>query len=328
MIGSGIDGDASSRGDDIDLVTVGETMGALVRGEAAGCYRATPIGAESNVAVGMAQLGCRTRWISRLGDDEIGRFVAEFVAGHGVEVDVDWDPCHVTGLCTKEFSPAGTRVRYYRSQSAARHLNETHLARLAGSRWVHVTGVTAALSPSCLAMVSKIVQRRKVDAGRVSFDVNYRPALWSAPDHAAATLLPLARAADTVFIGDDEARVLLGSSDEAEVRRLILTRDDQAVVLKRGPGEASVVTLTDSVSEPALAAPVVDVTGAGDAFAAGYLAASLWGWQPAERLRLGHAMAARVVGLTADLAPNLDRSETERLIASVRRPSHDGDRPA
>lgn len=310
------------------MVTLGETMAGFVRDDSAGSYRFTAMGAESNVAVGMAQLGCRTRWISRLGEDELGGLVADFVTGHGVDVQVDWDPARVTGVCVKELTSGGTRVRYYRSESAARHLDHEHVRHLGPARWIHLTGVTPALSASCASMVTALATRETGDATRVSFDVNYRAALWPDPATAARTLVPLARAADTVFIGDDEAETLLGTCDEAEVRRQLLIRDDQEVVLKRGPGAASVLTRTGTVTEPALAVRVVDVTGAGDAFAAGYLTASCQGWGARERLRLGHLTAARVIGVKGDLVPSLERSERDRLFDAVLRPSHDGERTA
>jgi 2-dehydro-3-deoxygluconokinase len=310
------------------MVTIGETMAGLVRDDAAGCYRFTAMGAESNVAAGMAQLGCRTRWISRLGDDELGRQVADFVRGHGVDAQVDWDPGRVTGVCVKELTPAGTRVRYYRSQAAVRHLDHDHLRHIGTPRWIHLTGVTPALSPSCAAVVTALATREHDGATRVSFDVNHRPALWRDDSEAARTLIPLARAADTVFIGDDEAERLLGTSDEAEVRRQLLIRDDQEVVLKRGPAAASLLTSAGTVTEPALRVEVVDVTGAGDAFAAGYLTAACNGWGPRERLRLGHRSAARVIGVTGDLVPSLERSERDRLFDAVLGNSHDGERTA
>ncbi|MGY1641984.1 sugar kinase [Geodermatophilus sp. SYSU D00703] len=314
--------------DRFDLVSLGETMAAFIRNGEDGRYRLAAIGAESNVAVGMAQLGCRTRWISRLGADELGRHVAAAVSGHGVDLQVEWDETRVTGVAVKEVTPGGTTVRYYRSQSAARALTAAHVQGAGPTRWVHVTGVTPALSDSCAALAEEVVDRRTHRAGRVSFDVNYRPALWSGAAEAARVLVALARRADTVFIGDDEARSLLGTCDEDEVRRRLLTRDDQEVVLKRGAGPASLLTGDAVVTEPARPASVVDVTGAGDAFAAGYLAASCWGWAPRERLRLGHWLATRVIAVDGDLAPTLTRSERDRLLDAVRMPPPGEERTA
>ena len=92
----------------------------------------------------------------------------------------------------------------------------------------------------------------------------------------------------------------MGTSDPDKLATKLLTRTDQEVVVKRGADHASVVTLAGEVSEPAFGAEVVDLTGAGDAFAAGYLAATCWGWDARERLRLGHLLGARAVSEVSD----------------------------
>jgi 2-dehydro-3-deoxygluconokinase len=288
----------------LDAVTIGETLATFIRAETPTRYELTAVGAESNVAIGMAQLGCRTRWVSRLGADELGRFVHDHVAGHGVDLQVAWDDERPTGILVKEIGEERTRVRYYRSQSAARGLGPTDLHKLGGARWIHVTGVTAALSDSSAALVSAIVAQTELSA-RVSFDVNYRPALWPSAAAAAEALLPLARQADLVFIGYDEAEALLGTSSSEELAARILTREDQELVVKRGGGPASVITRDAEVSEPAHEAAIVDLTGAGDAFAAGYLSGACRGLRAADRLRQGHALAARVVTVRGDIAERL-----------------------
>lgn len=310
-------GQGQERKEVFDLLTIGETMAAFFRDGAPERYRLTAVGAESNLAVGMAQLGCRTRWISRLGLDELGRHVAEHIAEYGVEVHAEWDTEHPTGVCVKELTPSGTRMRYYRSQSAARRLSPAHLRDLPDARWLHLTGVTPALSTTAAELVAAALARPASRAGRVSFDVNYRPALWPSPAAAAKVLLPLARQADVVFVGDDEAQALAGTRETAALARQILHRDNQELVLKRGSGQASVVTGSEEVAEPALPARIVDLTGAGDAFAAGYLTGACWDWPPAARLRLGHFLAARVVGVPGDLGPTVDRTALLRLASEV-----------
>ncbi|NJC67475.1 sugar kinase [Planosporangium flavigriseum] len=314
-------GGSDSR-DVFDVVAIGETMAAFVQdGAAADRYRVTAIGAESNVAVGVAQLGCRARWVSRLGEDELGRYVHDSIASHGVDVRVEWDSSRPTGVSVKEVRPGRTRVRYYRSQSAARQLNRAQVASFGTARWLHVTGITPALSSEAADVITMLVERRAGHTGKVSFDVNYRPVLWPDVATASRVLIPLARQADVVFIGYDEAESLLGSCDEAEIARHLLTRDDQELVIKRGEGAASVVTTAGSVSEPAIPTTIVDLTGAGDAFAAGYLTGACWGWDASQRLRLGHFLASRVVGVPRDLGPAVDKAELARISSAIAAPS-------
>ncbi len=297
------------------FVTVGETMAVFIRDPdgPADRYQLTAAGSESNVAIGLAGLGIRARWLSRLGQDDLGRFVHDFVAGHGVEVDVDWDATVPTASCVKEVHSSGSRMRYYRSTSAARRLDLLDLATVRDADQLHLTGVTPALSSEDRDVVSAVLERRE-GTGRTSFDVNYRPQLWAGPEQAAAELVPLAQAADIVFIGDDEARWLLGTDDPAEVADLLLRREDQELVLKGGEGAAMLLTQDgDPVAEPAHRVEVVDLTGAGDAFAAGYLGARLWGWSPRARLRTGHLLASRVIGVVSDIGPGLGDTELADL---------------
>lgn len=301
------------------LVTLGETMAVFIREPdgSADRYRLTAAGAESNVAIAAAQLGVRSRWTSRLGEDDLGRFVYDFVTGHGVAVTVDWDEKRPTAACVKEVRPLRSRMRYYRSTSAARRLDLLDLSAVAPDAHLHLTGVTAALSAEAGAVVERLLRERQ-GLGRTSFDVNYRAQLWSAPEAAAERLVALAELADVVFIGDDEARVLLGSDGGPAVAERLLVRPGQELVLKRGGAEATTFTARavggpEIVTEPARSVDVVDLIGAGDAFAGGYLVARLWGWSARGRLRLGHLLASRVVGVLGDVAPELDGGEVTEL---------------
>lgn len=296
-----------------DLVSIGETMVGFVSRDDRRQFRATMAGAESNVAVGMAQLGCRTRWVSRVGDDPLGRLLEEELGERGVDVAVERDPRRPTGTLTKHVIDARAVVRYYRSESAARLLSVRDLERIGNTDRIHVTGITPALSESAAGLVEAVVGRSGGVAGRVSFDVNYRPALWGDAASAAQVLLPLARHSDVVFVGDDEAEALFGTSSVEAIADLILRGGGQELVLKRGARGATVVTTDGKVTEQALAVRVVDVTGAGDAFAAGYLAASSFGWSIGDRLRLGHLMGARTVGVLDDVPPPFTPAELEQL---------------
>ncbi len=298
--------------DRFDLVAMGETMVAFVSEGGSRRYLAVPAGAESNVATGMARLGCRTQWVSRLGADPLGHLVEDSLVAAGVEVASVRDSTRPTGVMTVHVDGSERHTAYYRSQSAARALGPEDLLRAGAARWIHLTGITPALSASAEALVEKVAARDGHGA-RVSFDLNYRPTLWPDVATAARVLLRLAAAADVVFVGDDESEVLFGTKDMEALAELILCRADQQVVVKGGPGEASVIDGHGVTSERALPAEVVDVTGAGDAFAAGYLAAAVFGWPVRERLRLGHVMGSRAVGTLEHTPPPFPDDEASRI---------------
>ena len=227
---------ASSEGSapPFDAVCVGETMASFVSTRDPRRYVAIAGGAESNVAIGMARVGCRTRWVSRIGDDSLGRLVEESVMSAGVDVDVIRDPTRPTGVMVKQPSGPERSTTYYRSESAARMLGPGDLRRIATARWTHVTGITPAISDSARDLVRAIVSRESGLQSRVSFDLNYRPMLWPSAGAAADELLPLARGADVTFIGDDEADALFGTTSARELATMMLCDDSQVLIIKRG----------------------------------------------------------------------------------------------
>ncbi|EEP70080.1 PfkB-family carbohydrate kinase [Micromonospora sp. ATCC 39149] len=182
--------------------------------ERAGRLRLGVGGAESNLAIGLAGLGHRVAWVSRVGDDPFGRMVVREVAGAGVDVDsVAVDPDAPTGVYFKDPRPEVTAVHYYRAGSAASRLDPGALddPRLAGARLLHLSGITPVLSASCHALVAHAVDARPLGDALVSFDVNHRPRLWPA-DRAADVLRGIADRADIVLVGLDEAERLWGTA--------------------------------------------------------------------------------------------------------------------
>jgi 2-dehydro-3-deoxygluconokinase len=298
---------------DVDVVSFGETMISFVGTQQPSAYTAIAAGAESNVAIGMARLGCSTRWVSRVGDDPLGRLVVQTVEAAGVEVLVAVDPDHPTGVMVKHPAGEAKRSSYYRSESAARGLSPSDRQRFGTARWVHASGITPALSDSAHALVESVLDEPEPIAGSVSFDINHRPSLWASDTEAASVLLPLARRADLVFIGEDEAMALLGSSTPSEVAGSLAADSGATVVLKHGPGGATAITDGEQVFAPALPSAVVDTTGAGDAFAAGYLAGTCLGWPMMARLRLGHELASRVVGSVSDAVGPIATAERVQM---------------
>ncbi|KAA9148665.1 sugar kinase [Amycolatopsis acidicola] len=255
-------------------------------------------GAESTVALYMAERGHRTAWASRVGDDPLGRRILEKIAGHGV--DTSWvraDPGAPTGVYFKDPAPEGTRVHYYRAGSAASRLSPDDLAALPmDASLVHLTGITPALSASCRALVEAALGR----PGLVSFDVNYRPGLWPVGE-AAPVLAELARRADIVLVGQDEAETLWGATTPEAVREILPGPD--RLVIKDGAIGATEYHGAKVTFVPAPAVDVVEPVGAGDAFASGYLSGVLRGQAATESLALGHELAGRALGGTGDFVP-------------------------
>jgi 2-dehydro-3-deoxygluconokinase len=254
-------------------------------------------GAELNVAVHLARLGFRVRFAGRVGDDPLGRRLHAVLRREGVDASgLTFDPTRPTGVYFKQYASAGTSFHYYRDGSAASALGELPYSACAGVSHVHLTGILPALSESCRRLTERLMTERR-EATR-SFDVNYRAPLWK-PEAAAPVLRDLADRADIAFVGLDEAHALWGTETPEDVRRLLPNVGELIVKDSERPA-LTFVNGGGRVSEPPVAREVVDPVGAGDGFAAGYLAARLTGNDVRSALRLGHTIAAGVLGTHGD----------------------------
>ena len=287
-----------------EVLCIGETMAMVTpttseRLRTAQDFHIAAGGAEGNVARHLARLGHRAAWASALGADALGARILDQVGADGVDVSrVRIDPERPTGLYLKD---PGHGVLYYRSGSAATTLNAADAEGygLGAIPIVHVSGITAAISESAAGLVEEVSRRIRDSATLFSFDVNYRAAVWADPAQAPDVLLDLARRSDIVFVGRDEAEGIWGTRTAKDVRALL--PDTPHLIVKDGE-----IGATEFTAEGAefLATPpveVVEVVGAGDAFAAGWLDAFLRGEDPRGRLAQGHAIAARALQSTHDL---------------------------
>ena len=268
-------------------------------------------GAESNVAIACARLGLATGWVGVLGDDPVGRLVRDGIRSNGVEVIARTMKDAPTGLMLKERRLADrARVSYYRSSSAGSHLSPAELEslRLAGSSYVHTTGITLAISPSARAAVGELADRADAAGVPLSFDINHRRTLIDEPT-AQAHYGHAVRRAHTVFGGVDEYRLLLGGTpDVDEILDAVLELGPREVIIKLGPEGAVGATPDGRWQVAGHRIDVVDTVGAGDAFVAGYLASRVRGGSVEESIRLGNSCGALTCMVVGDWegAPTTD----------------------
>jgi 2-dehydro-3-deoxygluconokinase len=301
------------------LVTAGETMGLLVQSAPGVPRNGEPMtfgigGSESNVAIGVRRLGVPATWIGRVGDDPAGAMIVRELRAEQVEAVVTVDPAP-TGLMIR-WRPATQRgrVEYYRSASAGSHLCVADIAEdVIGTAAVfHASGITLALGTDPAAAVTHGMAVAR-DAGiPVSFDLNFRHALWS--EALAAPVLSAAVAqADVVFAGVDEAAIVTGAADPLEAALALEALGPRQVLIKLGAAGclARIDGLTHEVVAPVVT--VLDTVGAGDAFVAGYLAESILGAPVEGRLATAIAAGAWAVTVSGDWEGMPDRHALELL---------------
>jgi 2-dehydro-3-deoxygluconokinase len=229
------------------------------------------------------------------------------VTGQGV--DTQWVAFDATALTGVYFKDPGRGVHYYRAGSAASRMTPASVADvpLEEAAVVHLSGITPALSRGCADMVDAVIERVTAGAGSLSFDVNHRAALWPA-SVAAPVLLELAGRSDIVFVGLDEAETLWGCADPDAVRTLIPA--PRHLIVKDGDVGATEFSPEGRTFAPAIRTEVLEAVGAGDAFAAGWLAGLLAGEASVQRLQGGHRRAHLVLQSTDDVV-GIDAETTD-----------------
>lgn len=301
-------------------MTVGEVMALLLApagvplGQAA-AYEQGYAGAESNVAVGLARLGHRVSFVSRLGEDRLGLRILRELRGEGVDVSaVTLDPTLPTGLLLRDALTRGISVDYHRAGSAATRLSpaDLPLGRIRTARVVHLTGITAAISETARETVLAAARTAREAGVTVAVDPNVRLRLAD-PQRWRAIVEELGDLANVLLIGTDDARTI-GMEDPIAWAH---GRGVETVVLKDGARGAVESHGGETWQQPALRVPVVDPVGAGDAFAAGWLSAWLRGLEPDRRLREAAAVAAAVVATRGDVPGLPDPATRDRMLTGT-----------
>lgn len=304
------------------LVTLGETMGLVIQSHAGSLRNGEAMafgmgGSESNVAIGVRRLGTPATWIGRLGDDPPGHLILRELRAERVRAISVSDPAP-TGLMMR-WRPSGAhaRVTYYRRESAGAHLGAADIPDdvIREAAVLHVTGITLALGRGPAEAVAHAVTVARAAGVTVTFDLNYRLALWS-EEEAEPALAAAVRQADVVFAGEAEAEIITHTADPLHAALALESMGPAQVLIKRG-GHGCLARINGATLEqPAPAVSVVDTVGAGDAFVAGYLAELMAGADPATRVRTAVAAGAFAVTVSGDWEGMPDRRALEMLEAT------------
>ena len=304
------------------LVTLGETMGLIAQRTVGSLAHADGLtlgigGAEGNVAIGVRRLGCRATWFGRVGRDDVGDLIAREFRAEGVDARIVRDDAP-TGLMLKTRRTAwATRVTYYRRGQAGAHLCADDLDPdvIRSAAVLHVTGITPALGAGPAAAVRAAIDIARGASVPVSLDLNYRSALWDA-DTAGAALRELARSADIVFAGDDEARLVVTGDGPEELAAGLTRLGPRQAIIKLGARGAWALVDGVGLAQPVVPVDAVDTVGAGDAFVAGYLAELMRGAPATRRLATAATAGACVAASPGDWEGLPTRADLEGVAAT------------
>lgn len=311
----------------LDVITAGEAM-VVFAAQQVGPLETVPsfsrlaAGAELNVAIGLARLGLRVGYLSRLGQDAFGRFLSATLHREGIDQrHVAIDAVYPTGFMLKSRTEDGSdpQVEYFRRGSAASRMTQDELdaAYCAGARHLHLTGIYVGVSPSTREAVFALAEQARRQGQSISFDPNLRPTLWRNRVEMVDCLNQLSAYCDCVMPGLAEGRVLTGCDRAEDIADFFLARGARQVVVKLGPQGAYYACAQRRGKVPGLQVTrVVDTVGAGDGFAVGVVSALLEGLTLAEAAARGNAIGARVVQFPGDSDGLPTRDELHAFMAA------------
>ena len=312
----------NNRDHSLDLVCIGRTCVDLyaeqegAKLEDVQSFRKYVGGSAANIALNTARLGVRSAMLTRVGEEQMGRFVRRSMEDTGVDVShVTFDPDHLTPyvlLAIRDIDGFPRIFAYGDAADLALDEDDVDPEFVASSKALLVTGTPLSRAGSRTASL-KAIKAAKEAGTKVVFDLDYRPVFWGVASHeqggemfvaservteAYRTVLPRC---DLVVGTEEEIRIAGGSEDTRRSLLSIRELSDATIVLKVGAMGAIVFPddipedLEDGVRVPGFPVEVFNSVGAGDAFMSGFLS----GWlreEPLEEcLRLGNACGAIVV---------------------------------
>ena len=292
-----------------DVMTIGESMIVFAPTENTTIRYAHTMGkriagAESNTAIGLAKLGKKVSWFSRIGNDSFGEYIMHELGGYGVDTSTvivcDDLP---TGIMFKEPTiDQETNVYYYRKGSAASVISKSDLPfeQIKQTKILHITGITPALSSSCKEAIFELIHFAKKNHVKICFDPNVRLKLWS-EEEMRETLLKILALSDIVLLGDDEAHLLLETKESELIISKLKDIGVSKIAIKLGDKGAVVSDGNETYQIAPVPAVVVDSIGAGDAFNAGFLYGILENKSIKESGEIAAIMGACVVSTMGDV---------------------------
>ncbi|GAA3412990.1 5-dehydro-2-deoxygluconokinase [Paenibacillus hodogayensis] len=262
-------------------------------------------GSPANITIGMSRFGLKTAFIGKIADDQMGRFIADYLQRNGIDTNnvVTDRTGAVTGLAFTEIkSPTDCSILMYRDNVADLKLSpgEVSEALIAKTKVLLISGTALAQSPSREAVFQALEYAKKHGAVIV-FDLDYRPYTWATPEEVAVYYNLAAEKCD----------IILGTREEFDMMERFETNPEhsdqvtaakwfdysaQIVIIKHGK-EGSIAYTRDGASHRADSYPakVVKTFGAGDSYAAGFLYGVMQGWTLERSMAFGSASACIVI---------------------------------
>lgn len=293
----------------MDVITIGDAMIAMCPREKgpiifSDTFKRKVGGAELNVAIGCARLGLKAGFISRLGNDDFGKYIIKTARGEDIDIsEVKLVDGYQTSVYFREvLSDGSSRSFYYRENSPTstmkcEDLNEEYFRE---AKILHITGVFPSITKNNQEIILGAIKLAKKNNLTISFDPNIRLKMWT-KEEAKSYIENILPDVDILLIGDEEINILLGDVSIEDAIKIFHRYGIGKVIVKKGSkgavgSDGRDIYEVDAIKPKAL----VDTVGAGDGFAAGFLTALCNGENLKECVKFGNAVGSLVVGVEGD----------------------------
>lgn len=236
-----------------------------------GTFTAYPGGAPANVAVAVARLGAKAGFIGKVGNDAFGKSLSETLTTEGVDITGLFYSDEVpTTMALVSVSESGERsFAFYRDPGADTQLTEQEALSILGDgelpKILHVGSLSLTAEPSRTACMSA-VRFVKENKGLVSYDPNYRVALWKSEEEAIQMMKKILPLADILKVSDEEMEMLTDTADCEEASRILSEYGPALVMITLGSEGVFLRCGEQSAVVPGFKVTVADTNGAGDSF--------------------------------------------------------------
>jgi len=292
-----------------DLYTFGELMALFMSTDTdsvktASQYQMSAAGAEANVAVAAHRLGLDVHFHSKVGADYLGDAVIALMQKEGLKTEhFVRSPNYNGALVRNRGQEEKLDVTYLRKCAAASTFTPEDLDEsiIAKSKWVHTTGITAALSESARSTVAHALDLARKHNVRASLDLNIRLKLWS-KEEASAELKKLAHDIELLSGGVDEYEIVFGGGDPEQNLKIAADRGIKIAIMTNGPETVRVIDNFKRFDFAPAKVKIVDPVGSGDAAIAGTISGILAGLSLKDAIAQGSKCGAMVASVLGDWA--------------------------
>lgn len=279
-------------------------------------------GSPANICIGMARLGMKTGFIGKVADDQMGRFIVNYLERNGIDTsNIRTDHTGaVTGLAFTEIkSPTDCSILMYRDNVADLMLEAGEVLEdyIAETKVLLISGTALAQSPSREAVFQSLDYAKKHGV-TIVFDIDYRPYTWKSKEETAIYYNLAAEKCD-VIIGTREEFDMMevfdqqNGHDDQKTASKWFAYSAKIVVIKHGK-DGSIAYTQDGKSHTAAIFPakVIKTFGAGDSYAAGFLYGLMKEWSIEKSMEYGSAAASIVISShsCSDAMPTADQVST------------------